>query len=151
MIRNFVQPAPGNVCVVRDRVEEVVSRVSTLAGGVAEIVRPEDERAYMQKVNPWALVVGVGASRRTQYGTTIDAPCAEGDRVLIAQVGKYVELRDDNGETEYLYVLPFEGVSAAMRYRCTICKSAFTTEPDGRRCPSGCKDVDKVAFAVIAQ
>jgi co-chaperonin GroES (HSP10) len=140
MIRNTVIPAPGNIAVLHEHIEE------TTRGG---IIRPEDIRQDMQRVNPWALVVGVGDPRQTQYGTTITTNVKPGDKVLVGQHGREVEIDTPDGEQEFLYVVPFEGILASLGWQCSICgwKTNQTDGPKVDRCINGCKDIQHPTLA----
>jgi hypothetical protein len=151
-IKHTVIPSPGNCIVVREHVDEYAARFTDKDGKQSGILRTEDQQALEQRINPWALVVGVGAPKITRDGLTIEAPCKLGDKVIAAQVGRYIDLRTPDGEVEYLYVIPFEGVIAKLGYRCTVCGleiQSFGTETTERTdvrtlsCPNGCKTLDK--------
>ncbi len=147
MIEQKLVPAPGHIAVVREFVEEVISKVQRDDGTEIGLIRPDYERDYTQRINPWALVVGVGAPRITDYGTTVQPPCALGDKVLISQIGRYIELTASTGQKEMIYVLPFEGVNATMKYVCSVCKSEMQDDPKGR-CPKGCKDIHRAEVSL---
>lgn len=148
MIRNIVVPAPGNVAVIREHVDEIISKVKTDDGREVAIIRTDENQEHAQRINPWALVVGVGPDRIDRHsGAAVAAPCKPGDKVLIAQVGRYIELRTPDGERQMMYVVPFEGVIAVAKWECSLCLAKFEAEPAERACPNGCQDIVRPSVA----
>lgn len=122
-MRPAFKPAPGRIAVVREAVMEALSVVEREDGTKVEIVGADGDMystdvQYRKAINPWALVVGVGEPRRTDYGTTIETDVQEGDKVLISEVGRSVPLETADGEKDYVYVLPFEGILGVLEWAC---------------------------------
>jgi co-chaperonin GroES (HSP10) len=122
-ISQAFKPAPGRIAVVREAVDIALARVKRDDGTEVEIVGADGalyatDVEYRRAINPWALVVGVGDPRLTDYGTTIVTDVKPGDKVLIAEIGKNVKLSAADGQEDYIYVLPFEGVIGTLEWAC---------------------------------
>lgn len=120
---------------------EYASEVHGPDGKAVKIWRPTDkwmsESAERRTVtNPWAFVVGVGAPRQTDYGTTITTDIQPGEKVMVAEVGRTVVLQTADGEAGSIFVLPFEGVLGKLRWKCAACKWISTIEPKDQKCPA---------------
>lgn len=125
-IKQAFKPAPGRIAVVREAVDVALARVKRDDGTEVEIVGADGalyatDVEYRRAINPWALVVGVGDPRLTDYGTTITTDVKPGDKVLIAEIGKNVRLSAADGQEDYIYVLPFEGVMGSLQWECGAC------------------------------
>lgn len=121
---------PGKIAVVREKVSETYDKAGLLA-------RPETEREFASRVNPWALVVGVGGPKKTDHGTVIVTSVVPGDKVLVAQVGMSVFLDDGEGG-DWIYVVPFEGVLGKLVENCETC-DALAVEGKCPTCPAPVK------------
>lgn len=129
MIHQRFTPAPGRIAVIRDEADEFWSEEFGW-------VKVDDTKEFEKKINPWALVVGVGASRVTDYGTTISTDIQPGERVLIGEVGRTVVLKTSDDKAGSIYVLPFEGVLGRLEWQCDKCKASCRVEPENDKCPN---------------
>jgi hypothetical protein len=139
-IKQAFKPAPGRIAVVREEVDEALKRVKRDDGSEVAIYGADGplnatDKDYRRDTNPWALVVGVGESRLTDYGTTIGTDFLPGDRVLIADIGRYVELTATDGQRERIYVLPFEGVMGALEWACGADGCGYVSRREFAECP----------------
>lgn len=120
---------PGRVAVVREK--SVVQQQYEKAG----LAVSEADAKWHEKINPWAFVVGVGAPRVTERGTLIETGIKEGMKVLVGEVGRYVEMLTADGSVDFIYVLPFEGVLGRLVHECEKCGWKSEYEPEDGLCP----------------
>lgn len=132
MIRQEFKPDRGKIAVMREAETALVKRARA-----AGIEVSDETLHYEKRANPWAFVVGVGEPRVTEHGTTITTDVQAGDRVIIAEVGKNVPLTTADGQIDFVYVIPFEGVMGILQWRCTAegCTYLSRTEPEDGECP----------------
>lgn len=103
VLERYEVPA-GRILVARDRTPETWDDA-----GLIEMT--DDRKQLVQQFEPWATVLMVGPSFKTDYGTTIDAPnVKQGQRILIAPTaGKDVELKH-GGVSMMVTLIGFAGV-----------------------------------------
>lgn len=132
-LQKFV-PAAGKVAVVREYLADVASTVVRDDGTAVQIFKTDETATFERKVNPWALVVGVGPEKITESGRVVPQPCEPGDRILVGQIGVSAELRAGD-QMETVFVLPFEGVLGRLESTCTVCERVYrTTAPEQCHC-----------------
>ena len=129
MKMNF-QPNAGRIAVVREADTALLRK----AAG-AKVILVDETVEWERRVNPWALVVGVGGPRQTDYGTTITTDVQVGEKVLVAQVGMSVWLEDGEGG-DYIYVVPFEGILGRLSFTCQNCNATISLSPAENACPA---------------
>lgn len=127
-MKQMLTPQPGRIAVIRDEAEEFWNKELGW-------VKIDDTKDFERKINPWALVVGVGDPRVTDYGTTVTTDVKAGERVLIGEVGRTVTLKTADGQAGNVYVLPFEGVLARLEWECEKCEWHGRIEPEDGKCP----------------
>lgn len=152
MIKQAFTPGPGRVAVVREAVDEALSTVRREDGTEVKIVGAagglySTDVEYRRAINPWALVVGVGAARKTDYGTTIETDIRPGDKVLVAEVGKNVQLAAGD-EVDYIYVVPFEGVVGTLEWACGADGCGYKSRREFTVCPQ-CPTIAKPTISDV--
>lgn len=115
MKQRFI-PAPGKIVVVREKAEQKIRY------GSLELERHPDDIEYETVANPWALVVGVGKPETLQNGQLLTTEYEEGDKVAVVQVGINLPLKTSDGKVDYIYVLPFDGVTGRVEAVCEKCQ-----------------------------
>lgn len=136
MIKQVFEPQPGRIAVIREAVSEIAKKVTREDGSEVNIFRTEESQEFEKKINPWALVVGVGAPRVTDYGTTITTDVERGNQVLVGEVGRNVPLVAADGSVDYIYVLPFEGVLGTLAHKCDKCEFTWRIKNDAKEQPA---------------
>ena len=111
MKQEFI-PNNGRIAVVRE------AAAPKWKLGQLELDKTDETKEYQTKANPWALVVGVGKPEVTAYGTKITTHIEPGDKVAVAQVGLYLPLETSDGVTDWIYVVPFDGIMGSVQARC---------------------------------
>jgi len=118
-VKQTLHPKPGKIVVHRETDEEFYDYRREITG--APKIEFGTEEAAKRKSSGWALVVGVGKSEKTAYGTIITTDVQEGDFVLVAQIGMDVRLDASDGTFTYVYVVPFDAVVAHAEVDCEAC------------------------------
>lgn len=145
-MRMAFKPNPGKIAVVREGVAEEAVKFEREDGTEGAIVKPEETVAYEKHVNPWALVVGVGDPAITSSGRRVVSPNEKGDKILIAEVGRYVPLMDfATNKVDYVYTLPFDGVLGTLEHECAEC-GFHTRDYTIVECPK-CPKIEKPNLA----
>lgn len=129
-VTQHLVPSPGRMVVVRERASEQI-------GG---IYKPDDTIEWESHSNPFALVVGVGATRTNLYGGPPETTdCQEGDKVIVGALGMAVPLVSE-GKIDYVYVIGFESVVGRLELVCGACghrERNFAHEIKCRKCGAG--------------
>lgn len=135
-MRQRFAPAAGKLAVIFEAVSEVVKEIETVDGKKTALYQTEEAAAYRKQVNPWALVVGVGGPRVSDTGRLIETDVKAGEKVAISQVGRNLPLVAADGQIEYVYVLPFEGVLGTLERECEKCGTVSRESVDDLECPA---------------
>lgn len=129
-MKQTLTPPPGKILVHRETLDEFYS----YRKGVASLI---EDVSTQGRFSPWALVVGVGKSEVTTYGTKITTDVQVGDFVAVAQVGVDLRLEAGDGTFTYIYVIPFDGVISRLEVICERESCGYTDRKNPRQliCP----------------
>ncbi len=129
-MKQSFHPCPGKIAVV---FEASVALQRMDAAGLEVLKETE---TYEKAVNPWGLVVGVGDPRITDNGRLVETDIQPGEKVAISQVGRTLPLKTCDGEIDFIYVLPFEGILGRVERDCEKCGFTSRESVDDMECPA---------------
>ncbi len=139
-MKQTFSPQPGKVAVILE------ASVTLKRAAASDIEVLDETEKYEKWINPWALVVGVGAPAIADTGREITTDVKPGEKVAISQVGRNLPLVSADGQVEYVYVLPFEGILGRLERECEKCGFTSRESADDMECPQCPKIVAPTAL-----
>lgn len=119
----ITQCPAGQVSLIKEGPSEYTG------GGLTKPISVQEDEAAM---NPWGLVVAVGDPVVTRTGLVIPQPCEPGNSVAFARSGIVLNLVSYEGQSQPLYVVPFEAILQIQAWKCRTC--GWTTRTQTRIC-----------------